>query len=418
VIVVSFPHLRKYSPDGEIIWDKEINFGRDGHHAAIGIDRGDSIVIGGSGIPTYNDTWIIMKYAPNGDTLWKKFIGFPFDSVPRFADLNIDNQNNILMTGFILGTLETKWLTFKLSPFGKTIWLRTFSSNWMYDWSEGVCADDSLNVIVSGVRGIYPIRGVWYPQIYKYSPTGDSLWSVCYFDTNHYDYSAGELTTDKVGNIILPGSEEVTHPPGNYYAFLFKYDPQGNLLWKWFDDTTASSISRSCVTDTAGNIYVAGAKWVSSDTVGVEIRKFQPNGEPLWEFFYPLGLWNNNEAIEAKIDLDQLGNILLSVNKDTFVYIFKITETGGISEHKINKTYQEDIPPTVIVSKKRLKIVLPFYTTQISIYSIGGRLIYKTVPNDNGKYFLFERIATLPEGIYFIEIGGENRKNIKLLVLD
>lgn len=424
VIGISFPYLRKYSPDGEIIWSREINFGDP--NAAIGVDAGDSIIVAGYGAPAHHDTWVIMKYTPDGESLWRRIIGFHRDSVPHFSDMGIDNQNNILLTGQTEGSISSGWITFKLNPIGEIRWRRDFSSNWGPDFAEGICSDDSLNVIVGGIRGIYPIPGTWVPQVYKYSKDGDSLWAVVHFDNITYFCGVGGVTTDKFGNVILPGHYSVSYYPiATYPAFLFKHDPQGMTLWKWFDDSTARSFFSSCVTDTAGNIFTTGYKKIrfdtlaGADTVLLEVRKFAPGGEPLWVFHYFLGRYASAPNFFCRMDLDREGNIIVSVNKDSLVYIFKIIERPGILEERSEKLIPKHTFTTIVNSNQSYKISLPFNATAIEIYDISGKL--KKREKINEKEYIWvskdEKGKTLPQGIYFFKVSGKEKAQIKKIVL-
>lgn len=414
VIVCAYPYLKKYNPDGEVLWERELNFGNGGT-PCVNVDKGDSIIVGGSNVLLNDSTWTIIKFTPAGDTLWKRVIVFPLDSVPIFADMGIDNQNNILVAG---SRCPYQWLTFKLSSIAEIKWVRIFSSNWGPDMVIGICADDSLNIIVGGERGIYPLPNVWYPQIYKYSEFGDSLWAVCYFDSFHANYTVGEHTADKFGNVILPGAEH-RFPPSNDYAYLFKYDQQGNLLWKWFDDSTAYSKFSSCITDSSGNIFTTGARNPPDSIVTMEVWKFNPNGEPLWVFSYLLGTYYWAERFWFKIDLDREDNIIVAAHKDTLVYVFKITEWPGISEEKKEKLIPNLIFSTIINSKQNYKIGLPFDVTSIEIYDISGKLWQKEKVNKSEYIWLGKdaKGKPLPQGIYFLKVSGKEKDAIKKIVL-
>lgn len=410
VIVCAFPLLRKYNSDGELLWEREINFGNGGA-LRVDVDRGDSIVVGGCNYIYDDTTWFIMKCSPTGESLWKRVFVFPRlpESLPWFSDIAIDNQNSILLTGFVPGTYSSKWLTYKLFPDGEIKWRKIFTSNWGPDMGTRVCADDSLNVIVCGVRGVYPVSRSWYPQVFKYSQFGDSLWAVCYFDSFPGNHVVGELTADRWGNVILPGVRAGT-------PFLFKYDQLGNTLWMWFD--TISCQIHSCVTDTGGNIYTAGARKLP-DTIIMEVRKFLPSGESLWVFSYPLGPRYAIESFWFEIDLDSEGNILVAANKDTFVYVLKITEHPGIIEDKTEKMNWDFISSTIITSKRNSKINLPSSITLVSIYNIAGKLIRKIRTSDGKTPILNSRdIQFFPEGIYFIKTEGKKKEIIKVILLN
>ncbi len=410
-IVVAYPYLIKYDTNGEIIWEKEINFGI--WKSSIAVDKGDSIIIGGGDNPGTDSIWYIMKFTPTGESLWGRSFVFALSNsfYPVFSDIGIDKQNNILVTGYTPGD-NSNWLIFKLTPSGEIDWKRTFSSNWGPDRTTGICADESLNVIVGGERGIYGIPRSWYPQVYKYSPTGDSLW-VVYYMGYHHNYKVGELTTDRFGNILLPGRE--------MKSFLFKYDSQGNYLWQWFEDTTSFPYSEfhSCVTDSEGNIFTTGASLFPPDTVKVEIKKFKLDGDSLWTFFYFLGVNYITETFWFKIDMDKNGNIIVAANKDSFVHVLKVTEQPGILEEKFKEPIQNYIFPSIISTKNEFKINFPFNVTSIEIYNKTGRLVKKEVLNKK-EYILNGKdkdIKKLPLGVYFIKIMRKENSELKNIIL-
>ncbi|MEO0101808.1 MAG: hypothetical protein ABIK84_05345 [candidate division WOR-3 bacterium] len=407
IVVVAYPYLRKYSLSGELLWERRINFGDSSRGPRIDLDGGDSIIVGGYGAPTHHDSWVIMKWTPEGETLWKRLIGFHPDSLAYLTDVGVDNQNNILVTGNIPGTYKSMWLTYKLSPDGEIKWVKTFTSQWGPDRPTGICSDDSLNVIVGGERGILGIPRSWYPQVYKYSKDGDSLWVVYYDDTIHHNYLVGELNVDKLGNVILPG-EETGYPPTSVYTFLFKYDPRGNTLWRWFDRRRVwvSGFS-SCVTDTAGNIFTAGLKVhrpYPYDTIFMEVWKFSPEGESIWVFPYLLGSTFTAGYPWFEIDLDREGDIIVAAPKETLVYLFKITERSITPEDRRRISRQPPCPTLFLKRDTKMKFFLN------EIYDRTGRLLLR----DNKEGFL----NTLPEGIYFLRGDEERKKFIKVILLD
>jgi hypothetical protein len=409
VIVVAFPFLRKYNSAGELIGERLINFGQP-RQLRLDVDRGDSIIVAGRHL-YYDSVWVIQKWFGPNTPLWEREIVFSRDTLlpPRFSDIAIDNQNFILITGFNSETYYGRWVTYKLRPDGTIKWKKIFTSNWGPDMNTFVCADDSLNVIVGGVRGVYPVPRSWYPQVYKYSPTGDSLWAVCYFDSFPGNYAIGELTADRWGNVILPGVKMGT-------PFLFKYDQQGNPLWTWFD--TISCEIHSCVTDTGGNIYTAGARKLP-DVVDVEVRKFLPNGQLVWIFSYPLGPGHASEYFCFKIDLDREGDILVAAHKDTIVYIFKITDRSGISEERSKKLMPNHTFITIINSNQKHKIILPFDATSIEIYDISGKLKKREKLNKKEYIWLSqdEKGKPFSQGVYFLKACGKEKEAIKKIVL-
>jgi uncharacterized repeat protein (TIGR01451 family) len=91
-------------------------------------------------------------------------------------------------------------------------------------------------------------------------------------------YEATSMAVDRCGNICIVGVE--------YYedAFVAKYDPQGNLLWKYTFDDTEWGVGISV--DKDNNIYVIGSKIriksVWFDDYSILIKKLSPEGSEIW----------------------------------------------------------------------------------------------------------------------------------------
>ena len=111
------------------------------------------------------------------------------------------------------------------------------------------------------------------------------------------DYGNG-IATDSEGNVYVAGLSELSF---DWYAFLIKYDSNGNYLWNktWQADFTAQAWD--ITNDTSDNVYVAGNIGFTSNVI-----KFNSTGDVQWnETYFP--------------EADTLDSIIYS--SDEFIYV-------------------------------------------------------------------------------------------------
>ncbi|QRN93455.1 hypothetical protein JRI60_30235 [Archangium violaceum] len=190
---------------------------------ALGVDFGDGPVWEGE---------YLLKFDRHGQLLWKR----SWEANPGFVsvfDLLTDNQDNILLTGTLVGTVD-----FGSGPISSRP-----------DPAEGFFGPS--------------------PFVTKYTPGGENLWAYA-----HVSSQFGEglgATVDSQDHILLCGS---VSSQGSS-AFVLRISPDGHLRWERYvrfsgGSGRASDVAahgdRIVLTGTFSGTFTFGGRTVTSDT--------------------------------------------------------------------------------------------------------------------------------------------------------
>ncbi len=222
--------------------------------------------IGGDEFFTGNHT-IIIKLSSDGNLIWKRVGALNLS----LKDLAIDNNENIYLTGSIVGTslfegkkLEANGLSdiivIKFDNEGKTNWIKQFGTGKPY--SSGAYVTKAATDMEGG-------------QFIDIDAAGYIYFTGAHFDGARFD----DITLSSDANI--KGMEV-----GN--AFLAKLDTDGNIQWIKNAEGSGIAYLTGMVCDKAGNVFLAGSialKKVTFDgkkAKGPFIMKFNASGDTQW----------------------------------------------------------------------------------------------------------------------------------------
>ncbi|MBD2727337.1 SBBP repeat-containing protein [Nostoc sp. FACHB-892] len=162
--------LTKVNPTGQVEWVQQFGSKNEGLEVAWAIDtdsKGNIYATGwtngdlgtkdkkGSKIGSY-DVWL-TKFSPDGTQQWIKQFGSKDDDGTYLADMVIDSQDNIFVTGYSngklgKGTKDTAYNAFvaKFDTNGANDWIQQFGSKSRLDYATGLTADDTGKLFVTG----------------------------------------------------------------------------------------------------------------------------------------------------------------------------------------------------------------------------------------------------------------------------
>lgn len=253
-------YLVKMDPSGEVQWAQQAAGGNSlityAYVYDIECDRNNNIVMAGEMMGpvrfgnsryTTRQEWYadgplpmrevyLAKWSDNGSLLW-------FDDIAveaNFNDLAIDPDNNILVTGHYLGTLEGNNKG-KAKLGGKTI---TTHFNLFGDCTEDI-------------------------YLAKYTPKGELIWARNF---GGIDQDRGQgITADAKGNIYITGfftgkmsHGEISLASKKYRnmesqdVFIAKFTVEGDIEWMENAGSSKSDEGKCAVADDKGNIYISG----------------------------------------------------------------------------------------------------------------------------------------------------------------
>jgi hypothetical protein len=291
------------------VWIRQLGTEDDGISSSAGnivIGPQDNIYITGSNWPEVYDSGsnaLVAKYSPQGKLLWEKQVNNDFDDY--INDIAVDSRGNIFIIGVSQspGPSSFGFFLFKYSSQGQLLWKKRLGDFRGDDFrGEDVAVDSGGNVFATGnilKNGTYDSDNL---SIVKYSPQGKVLWKKKLLDRNDYSTFQSEIEIDSHGNVFITAEKTET---GKTDAFIVKYSPQGKLLWKnQFDPIDVYSSSRIAF-NSRNDVFVTGSTYAQPDDQGyaksdVWIAKYSSEGKLLWK--KQLGTAERDASFDIAVD--------------------------------------------------------------------------------------------------------------------
>lgn len=297
--------LAKFTPDGAYLWHVFLGLAQDGSFNAYGdvvLDDEGNVIVAGSFLgsvdfdPSENEdvafaefgALFLAKYSTDGELLMRDYM--PLSNQAYFAinGLDLDSQNNILVSG----SIQNNGITYSLD----------------FDTSDGeAIAESSAN-------------GLTF--IAKYSPEMDFQFvDIIQGAEGGNSNRLGDLKVDAADNIWItgemsnptdfdPSTNEVLAGEQGKFIFLAKFSPQGEfILVNTVTGSASLKFARELDIDADNNVYVAGDfrgelvfnsefnEVITNSVMGSEpfIAKYSNDGSLIFAF----ELNSNSEVNEA-----------------------------------------------------------------------------------------------------------------------
>ncbi len=276
-----------------------------------------------------------IKYNSNGSQIWIQRYNGPVNGDDGAVSLDIDNDNNIYVTGYSLGTSENKdFCTIKYDAGGNLVWIKRYDDGFD-DIPAALVTDNSGNIIVTGsVKNDYINNSEKYLTI-KYDNNGNILWQRKYEATVYYPDIPADLTIDINGNIIVTGTSTT---PENWDDILtLKYSSSGEQLWVNRFSLPSSGAStdwgNAVISDANGNVFVTG---YSENYAGKMVTiKYSAAGVQQWYRLY------DSNAVDQGYDIDVYENFIYVTGYTGGRFlIVKYDSNGNLVWDRISREFQ------------------------------------------------------------------------------
>jgi uncharacterized protein (TIGR03437 family) len=253
----TYGFVRKYDLDDNELWTRTFDVRSHGAKA-IAVNDAGVYVLGfvESGFHSGSSSFL-RKYDAGGNQLWiRQFSGIG-NSVAADA-------TGIYVVFFVHGSAPEGFLR-KYSGDGEELWTRGLSAG---QWSDEVAVD---------ATGVY-VAGSTFLQ--KYSDAGEKLW------TRQFPYTSSTLAVEATG-VYVAGEADSR-------VILRKYDSSGSQRWireyDWSSPQSQTGYAgvAGVAADPSG-VYIVGStnfaladECRSGTRFDAFVRKYDPNGVPLW----------------------------------------------------------------------------------------------------------------------------------------
>jgi len=233
----------------------------------------------------------IMKIDPASGTpkLWQVDIQHLVVKVMRIYNTNIYVGGYVARNNKLPGQTSSGGHDIglvKLDTAGNTVWMKQWGPP-----SDQLVADMKIdhtgNIIVCGVTNNGGFSGSTYggnfdAYVLKYNPQGQRMWAHS-MGTSEADYISG-VVADSSGNVFAIGFSN--EPDGTSPAVFRKFDPDGNQLWQknvppLTTNKNQQRMSALCM-DSAGDMYAVGHGWSNNNNLFGVMIKFDSDGNQKW----------------------------------------------------------------------------------------------------------------------------------------
>jgi hypothetical protein len=259
---------------------------------ALAVDDAGNVYVSGYSVGlVFTNDYATIKYDSLGAELWVVRYDGPDNGDDIAFDLALDNVGNIYVTGYSADSSSVfDYATVKYDSLGNEIWVSRYNgpgNHW--DRANALTIDDDCNVYVTGF-GLGTGTDNDYATV-KYDSAGNELWVVRYNGPGNYHDAASDVVVDAIGNVYVTGNSSGV---GTYADFAtVKYDSSGNELWvaRYNGPAGFNDEAAALVIDDFCGIYVAGFS-ADEDTIDdIVTVKYDSAGNEIWKSRYdgPLG---------------------------------------------------------------------------------------------------------------------------------
>ncbi|MHA1248649.1 MAG: NosD domain-containing protein [Candidatus Helarchaeota archaeon] len=306
-----------FSSDISLIWNFTYGFSALDWGTAVALDNQKNVLFVGVR-DTYHDNFI-RKYYPNGTLIWSK--NWDKNAQDDFLDAVIDKNNNIYLCGRTgsWGYPDKIMLLVKFDPNGNEIWHREWSGSNDLGGRQ-IALDSNENVYVLGRC----LNNDSYVR--RYDPEGNLIWSVEWGNgaSNYENRFFYGIEIDNYDNIIITGRYDTLSENKND-MFLIKLNSEGHILWETTWGYDGEERGHDLVIDSKDNYYIT---CFSLTTNILYLVKYNSSGHQIWN--KTLGTFSSDSGFKMKIDdsdIIYMTGTYIGKNNDLFLMVLNTTGT-------------------------------------------------------------------------------------------
>ncbi len=321
----------KYNSSGTKEWTEQLGSASSDFANGVATDSSGNVYVAGG---TYggldgnsnkdNADLFVVKYNSSGTKEWTKQYGTgEYDEARGVAT---DSSGNVYVVGGTKGNLNgisnsgrTDAFVIKFNSSGTKQWTKKLGT-WQNDLANGVATDSSGNFYVTGFTYQHldgnTSAGKADLFVVKYNSSGTKQWTK-QLGTSKHDRARG-VATDSSGNVYVTGDTygglDGNTSAGNSDLFVVKYNSSGTKQWTKQLGTSSTDSANGVVTDSSGNVYVAGGTYGGLDgntnagNSDLFVVKYNSSGTKQWT----KQLGSSSSDYDYGVVTDSSGNVYVS----------------------------------------------------------------------------------------------------------
>lgn len=228
-------YLRKYAPEGKVLWERKLTEPSDGFNLAdnnLGVDSSNNVVVA-----LLNGE--LRKYSASGTLLWSR------NTATDIRDLEVAPNDFIMLTAQTPSDTDDDDRLMRYSSSGKLIWTKAVP---FYAMKLAVGRENE--VYVAGFNFFEPGEIDSEAQLARYNASGTKLWQRR-VQTDPRSFRPRALTADKNGNAYVGIDEGLA-------SEVQKYLPNGSRAWSYGISTPKGGGLYDLAVLSSSEIYVTG----------------------------------------------------------------------------------------------------------------------------------------------------------------
>lgn len=217
-------------------------------------------------------------FDPDGALSWAQtYTGISESDEDEAIDLATDARGNVVLTG----RNDGDWATIKYAADGEVLWIRRLGQGAESDWPYDMAIDRSGSIVVGGFIGDTDATPQT-PHLVKYSPSGDTLWSVNIPVEPNASARVERVAVDGQDNVYAGIAQLLLRRNHTQWDVVIdKHSPNGAWLWRrQRANPSLSEYLSGFVVDSAGNLFIHGETY--DFPLYTWFEKYSPDGELLW----------------------------------------------------------------------------------------------------------------------------------------
>lgn len=286
--------VMKLNSSGTLIWQRRENFVIGGVQTSsrgysIALDTSNNVYITGycgfRSDAANNQRTILMKFDTNGALQWQRVNGYTGFGDMAYA-VALDSSSNVYRVG-VSGNGTNPYVGFMIAKYntsGTIQWQKFITIPNLFASCNAVVVDSSANLYIVGHSGNY--GGACNGVIVKMATaTGTITWQKFVGIATMSNAVYGIAINTANNAIYVVGTANDYASATSAYAFVAKYDTNGNLQWQnILNSTSFTDQGRSIVLDSSENVYIAGTTYDSAKYIPF-VAKYNSSGTLQWKYY-------------------------------------------------------------------------------------------------------------------------------------